>query len=83
MTVRGQLRRSTANRFCVKVDKVLDEAPERVVIDLTDATLDDDGVRALRQVKSAAEGCEVQLVLTSRDRDSLAAIAAADRFTVA
>jgi anti-anti-sigma regulatory factor len=74
VTVRGQLRTSTCDRFRTKVDKVLGEAPERVVIDLTEAVVDDDGVRTLCEVRTSAEHQQVQLVLTSRNPDSLAAI---------
>ena len=74
MTVRGQLRRSTSERFQSKLDKALRQAPERLVIDLSDATIDDEGARLLRKARSTAEGHQVQLVLTSRNREMLAAI---------
>jgi MFS superfamily sulfate permease-like transporter len=72
MTVRGPLRAGTCDRFTSKVDKVLTDRPERLVLDLTDAVIDDEGVRALRQAQSSAEAHEVQLVLTSKRKEALA-----------
>jgi anti-anti-sigma regulatory factor len=74
MTVRGPLRAGTSERFATKVDKVLSDGPERLVLDLTDAVIDDEGMRALCRAKSSAEAREVQLVLTSKRKDALAEI---------
>lgn len=79
LTIRGHLRTSTGARLRIDVDRVLDESPERLVIDLTEAVIDADGVRVLSEVRSSAEDHHVQLVLTSRKPEHIAAIEAVER----
>ncbi|HEV7887298.1 MAG TPA: STAS domain-containing protein [Acidimicrobiales bacterium] len=84
MTVRGPLRKNTSQRFITSLRRALREAPERVVVDLTGVTvLDDDGIVVLQEAKHTAEAEQVQLVLTSKRRELLAAVdGLADDFTV-
>jgi anti-anti-sigma regulatory factor len=79
LTLRGHVRPSTRDRLCTHVDQVLEESPERLVIDLTDATIDADAVHVLAEVRSTAEDHQVQLVLTSRNPAHRPAIEAAER----
>jgi anti-anti-sigma factor len=85
MTVRGSLRTGQTERLRSCIDAALDQSPERVVIDLTGVTeMDDQGVALLHQARSTAEAQQVALVLTSRRRETLAALGEiSEDFTVA
>jgi anti-anti-sigma factor len=84
MTVRGPLRKATADGLSRSLDRVLGDSPERVVVDLTEVTvLDDDGLAVLQKARSAAESHQVELQLTSRRKETRTAIEGlAGTFTV-
>jgi anti-anti-sigma regulatory factor len=75
MTVHGPLDRGAAPDLAASIDVVLNEHPERVVIDLSGVTdLDDAGTKVLRHAKSAAEASQVRFELTSRPNEVLSAL---------
>jgi anti-anti-sigma regulatory factor len=75
VTVRGPLRRECAPELAAQLDEVLDERPERVVIDLTGLTaVDESGTHALTAAKQAADAARIELQLTSRRAEVLAAL---------
>jgi anti-anti-sigma regulatory factor len=84
MTVRGPLRKEGTDRLHACVAAAIEQTPERVVIDLTGVTdVEPDAVAVLQQARSAAEAQQVALVLTSRRKETLAALEALpEDFTV-
>lgn len=73
VTVRGPLCAEGARDLVASVDEVLNDRPERVVIDVTGVTaIDDAGVATLGSAQRRAEACGVQLQVTSRSREILA-----------
>lgn len=78
VTVRGPLRAEGARDLVASVDDVLDDRPERVVIDLTGVTtIDDAGVAVLERAQERADAHDVQLQVTSRSTEILSRLGGA------